>query len=308
MSELVTGEAVPLELRLAKLPSRAISIAIDLLAMAIAGLGLFLLLAQVVPAVDQALAAALVLAGVVTILVVVPTTVETLSRGKSLGKVVMGLRVVRDDGGPVRFRHAMVRALAGVFADFVITLGAGAVICSILNERGKRIGDVLAGTVVLRERIPVAVAAAPVVPSYLAEWAGGLELSRLPDSLALAARTYLARMPTLSPRVRQQLGDDIARSISAVVSPQPPAGIPAPAYVSVVLAERHRREALRLGGPARAVATGSPASAAPGTPSAPSAPPAPAPPAGPPAPPVPAAHPAERPAPPPGDGGFAPPA
>ncbi|WP_216094088.1 RDD family protein [Jiangella alba] len=250
MSDLVTGEAVPLELRLAKLPSRALALLLDALILAVVGFVLLLLLGQIAPGVDEALAAALIIGGTVFLLVVIPTTVETLTRGKSVGKAAAGLRVVRDDGGPIRFRHALVRALAGVFADFVLTLGVGAMVCSLLNPRGKRIGDVLAGTVVVRERIPSTAAPLPVLDPRLAPWAASLELSRLPDRLAMAARSLLARAPQLAPEVRTRLAVDLANEVSALVSPPPPPGLPPWDYLAAVLAERRRRDALRYGDPA----------------------------------------------------------
>ncbi|MBB5788479.1 RDD family protein [Jiangella mangrovi] len=250
MSDLVTGEAVPLELRLAKLPSRALGLLLDAAILMVLGFGLLLLFSQVAPGVDEALAAALVIAGTVFLLVAVPTAVETLTRGKSAGKAATGLRVVRDDGGPIRFRHALVRALAGVFADFVLTLGVGAMVCSLLNSRDKRIGDILAGTVVIRERIPSTTAAPPVLDPRLAPWAATLELSRLPDQLAMAARSLLARAPQLAPEVRTRLATDLATEVAAVVSPPPPPGTPPWAYLAAVLAERRRRDAMRYAGPA----------------------------------------------------------
>lgn len=246
MSDLVTGEAVPLEVRRAKLPSRALSFTLDALLLAAVAIGLLLLLGQIVPDIDEALAAALIISTTVFVLVVVPTTIETLTRGKSLGKLALGLRVVRDDGGPIRFRHALVRALAGVFADFVITVGLGAVLCSLLHPRDKRIGDVMAGTIVVRERIPAVHAPTPPVDPRLADWARSLELTRLPDGLALSARTLLARAPQLAPDVRDRLAADIAAQIAQAVSPPPPPGTPASAYLAAVLAERRRRDTLRF--------------------------------------------------------------
>ncbi|NDL58563.1 RDD family protein [Phytoactinopolyspora mesophila] len=281
MNDVVTGEAVPLELRLAKLPSRALSIAIDAAVYAVCGLGLYALAGAVLPALDAALATALGLATTITLLVAVPATIETLSRGKSFGKFVLGLRVVRDDGGPIRARHALVRALNGVFTDFVVTFGVGAIFCSLLNQRGKRIGDVMAGTVVLRERIPQQPGL-PAVPSELAGWARTLDLSRLPNDLALDARNYLIRWQQMAPEIRDSLGARIAGQVASVVSPQPPPGVSAPAYLAAVLGERGRRETVRLSGqstpPPRADApTGSPfhttpGDASPGTGSAPEAP------------------------------------
>jgi uncharacterized RDD family membrane protein YckC len=251
VSDLVTGEAVPLEMRLAKLPSRALAILLDWTLLAVVGILLAIVLETVLSAADPALQAALALVGFIALFVGVPVLVETLSRGRSLGKLALGLRVVRDDGGPVRFRHALTRGLAGVFVDFLVTFGVGAIVCSLLNERGKRVGDILAGTVVVRERAPAKSAPLPTVPPHLAAWATGLELSRLPADLALAARSYLSRYPQLSPAVREQMGTGLAAEVAQVVTPAPPPGTPAWAYLAAVLSERGRRESERLADLAR---------------------------------------------------------
>ena len=252
MSDLVTGEAVPLEMRLAKVPSRALAISMDWALLAAIGIPLAIALQPVLSAADPALQATLALLGFIGLFVGVPVLVETLSRGRSLGKLVLGLRVVRDDGGPVRFRHALTRGLAGIFVDFLLTLGAGAIICSLLNERGKRVGDILAGTVVVRERAPAKTEPLPVVPSHLVSWAAGLELSRLPADLGLAVRNYLSRYTQLAPTVRDQMGDQLAAEVARYVTPAPPPGTPPWAYLAAVLAERGRREAERFADVARA--------------------------------------------------------
>ena len=73
-----------------------------------------------------------------------PTTVDTLTRGRSLGKLAMGIRIVRDDGGPLVFRQSLVRALVGI-VELWLTFGTVALICSIVHPQGKRVGDILAG-------------------------------------------------------------------------------------------------------------------------------------------------------------------
>ena len=95
--------------------------------------------------------AAVTLSSLVLALVGYPVTVETLSRGRTVGKLALGLRVVADDGGPVRFRQALVRGLAGVVECWLLA-GIPALITSMLSARGKRLGDIFAGTFVLRER------------------------------------------------------------------------------------------------------------------------------------------------------------
>jgi uncharacterized RDD family membrane protein YckC len=246
VDDLVTGEAVPLEMRLAKVPSRALAITLDWALLALIGIPLAIAVESAFSGADPALQATVVLVGFIALFVGVPVLVETLSRGRSLGKLVLGLRVVRDDGGPARFRHALTRGLAGVFADFLLTFGAGAIICSLLNERGKRVGDVLAGTVVVRERAPAGSLPLPAIPPQLAGWATGLELSGLPADLALAARSYLTRYPQLAPAVRDRMGAQLAAEVAAVVTPAPPPGTPPWAYLAAVLSERGRREAERL--------------------------------------------------------------
>jgi uncharacterized RDD family membrane protein YckC len=237
---------VTLEMRLAKFPSRALAIIIDFIVLFVVAVVLGAIGGAVAPELDDALATALILTLTVGLLVGVPVTVETLTRGRSLGKLVMGLRVVRDDGGPIRFRHALTRGLAGVFVDFYVTFGVCAVVCSLLNERGKRVGDLLAGTVVIRVRTPSLGRPLPPVPPQLANWAMALEMSRLPDEPALAARSFLTRSYQLSPEVRERMAASLATEFAQYVTPAAPPGTPAWAYLAAVLAERGRREAQRL--------------------------------------------------------------
>ena len=310
VSDLVTGEAVVLELRLAKLPSRALALLIDIALVLTAAFFLLAIVAATVPALDDALAGTVFLGVILLTFVGYPVTIETLTRGRSIGKIALGLRVVRDDGGPTRFRHALTRGLAGFIVDFVPFLGAIAVITSLSSERGKRVGDMLAGTVVLRERMPVSRMRADVVwmPPPLAGWARTLELSRLPGELALVARQFLIRAPELAAEARAATAARLAAEVAGHVAPAAPPGTPAEAFLAAVVAERRHRELARLAGPAgrmppdRVAAPTAPTTRTAPPPPAPAAPPPPAPAA--PASPVPAAPAAPPPAAPP-TGGFA---
>jgi uncharacterized RDD family membrane protein YckC len=296
VSDLVTGEAVVLELRLAQLPSRALAFAVDT---AIMGLGLAAVLVPAVAlagGVDDALGAAILLVTVVAVVIGYPLAWETLTRGRSPGKYLMGLRVVRDDGGPVRFRHALVRALSGFFVDFwaLGLFGCVALVVSLISRQGKRVGDYLAGTVVVRERLPVSGGPVAQLPPELASWAAGLSLSALPDELALAVRQFLSRVPELRRDVAAQIATRLASDVARHIGQDVPPGVPATAYLSAVLAERRRRELSRFSSP-------------PPTPPPPSmpAPPPPSMPAPPPSMPAPQ-NPVPAPPPPP-PGPFAPP-
>jgi uncharacterized RDD family membrane protein YckC len=240
VGDLVTGEAVVLDLRVAQLASRAVGFAFDV---AVQLLLLFCVQLVVPVGFDDAAQTALTLALVVFVAVGYPTLVESLSRGRSVGKLVMGLRVVRDDGGAIRFRHALVRALGGFFVDFW-ALGLGgtvALFVSLFSPQGKRVGDYLAGTLVIRTRAPEHEVELVDMPPQLAEWARGLDLSQLPDELVLAVRQYLSRYDELGEQARNDLGARLANDVGAAIrSPRHDYTHPHP-YLAAVLAERRRR-------------------------------------------------------------------
>ncbi|MFC9825287.1 RDD family protein [Streptomyces erythrochromogenes] len=245
MSDLVTGDAVVLGLRPARLPSRALAILLDLTlyvtAYVLIGVGLTLATASLDPAAQAAIA----VASFLLLLVGIPIAVETLSHGRSLGKLACGLRVVRDDGGPIRFRHALVRGALGV-VELLLTFGTVAAIASLVSVRGRRLGDVFAGTLVVRERVPGArVMPVPAPPPWLAGRFTQLDLSAVPDGLWLAIRQYLTRMNQLDPQVGAAMAARLADDLVARTGAPPPAGVPAAAYLMAVVHERQSRDAAR---------------------------------------------------------------
>lgn len=247
-SELVTGEAVVLDLRVAKLASRALAMALDVLVQLALLVGAIFALTIAVPADDEALALTLVLVFLVLIMVGYPVLFETLSRGRSLGKMAVGLRVVRVDGGPIRFRHALVRGLAGFVVDFwtLGLFGAVAVIVSLCSSDGRRVGDFLAGTLVVRERVPESAGYPAIgMPPGLEGWAAQLDLTRLPDDLALASRQFLARFSELRPEASHALGWGLAQQVGNALGTAVPPGVPPWAFLAAVLAERRRRDHAR---------------------------------------------------------------
>ncbi|HUN34959.1 MAG TPA: RDD family protein [Trebonia sp.] len=266
MEEIVTGEAVILDLPVARFPTRMLAHLIDM----VVQLALLVVLALITGfaaedgALDSASFAAVIVTSIVVALVVYPVALETLTRGRTLGKAALGLRVVADDGGPERFRQALVRGLAGVIECWFLA-GVPALITSMLSARGKRLGDIFAGTFVVRARAPrpvapgyhagaysaagaragVGVTGMPVAPA-LQPWAATLDLSGLPDPLAASAASYLSRYWQLDSRIRDQLGWQLATDIASRVTPPPPPGLPPVAYLNAVLAQRRDRELARL--------------------------------------------------------------
>jgi uncharacterized RDD family membrane protein YckC len=249
VAEVVTGEAVILDVPVAAFPSRMAALLIDMLLQVT--LLAVLVIAVGVTSARLNLAATAAIWTTVSILIIVgyPTVFETLSRGRTLGKMALGLRVVGDDGSPERFRQALIRALAGIFEIWTLPLATVALITSMLSARGKRLGDLFAGTYVIQERVPRRKALPPVfavIPPPLAGWAQVLELSRLSDQNAEAAGSYLRRFRDLRPDARDALGLRLATAVAAQVSPPPPPGTPPAAYLAAVLAVRREREHARL--------------------------------------------------------------
>ncbi|MFB7837676.1 RDD family protein [Streptomyces sp. NPDC056056] len=250
MSDVVTGDAVVLGLQPARLPSRALAVLIDLVVVWAVYLLVTLGLAVATASLDEAAVTALSIASFLLILVGAPIAVETLSHGRSLGKLACGLRVVRDDGGPIRFRHALVRGAMGV-VEILMTFGVVACVASLVSERGRRLGDVFAGTLVVRERIPAARAlAVPPPPPWLVGRFAGLDLSAVPEPLWLEIRQYLTRARELDPAVGRRLAERLADELVARTGTPPPPGVPADAYLAGVVAERQTREARRAFGSA----------------------------------------------------------
>ncbi|MET7869734.1 RDD family protein [Streptomyces cyaneofuscatus] len=246
MSELVTGDAVVLELRPARLPSRALAAAIDLAVV----FCVFMLVSVVVGiasvTLDEAAVAAIGVALFLLVLIGGPIAVETLSHGRSLGKLACGLRVVRDDGGPIRFRHALVRGAMGA-VEILMTFGVVASIASLVSARGRRLGDVFAGTLVIRERVTAKRSVAvPPPPPWLVGRFSQLDLSAVPDELWLAIRQYLTRMRQLDPGVGRSMAARLADEVVARTGIAPPQGIPAAAFLAAVVHERQARDARRV--------------------------------------------------------------
>lgn len=244
---MITGDAVVLDIQIAQLPVRAVSALIDVVVMFVlyaAGVALWGL---TIASFDDALAAATLIIFTVLAFVGYPVIFEMSTRGRSLGKLAMGLRVVSDDGGPERFRQAVFRALASVIEIWAFT-GAPAVICSMISPKGKRIGDVFAGTIVVSERAPK-LSPPPPMPPGLAWWAASLQLSGLRPETAERARQFLSRAHQLNPMFRDQLAYRLHTEVAAQISPPPPPGAPPPLVLAAVLAERHRRELVRLQAP-----------------------------------------------------------
>ena len=239
---MVTPEAVPLDLETASIGSRFLALVIDVLVQGTVLFGVAFAFSRIAEGGGGwpfAVAFYFLVFGVIW---GYPIAFETLWRGRTLGKAALGLRVVTKEGGQVRFRHAAVRAALGII-DFGFGAGAVAVISVLATADNQRLGDLAAGTLVLRERTgarrPVPAGFEP--PPGLEAYADSLDVAALRQDDYGVARAFLLRAPSLPTQVRARLAAQVAEAVAGRVQPPPPAGVPAEAFLVCVAAAYHRR-------------------------------------------------------------------
>lgn len=244
---LITGDAVLLDLRTASFATRIVSAVIDGVLQLTLLIGGILSVAWFADraALDDGLLAAGVLLASVLAYVGYPVLSELLLRGRSVGRLMMGTRVVRDDGGPVHVRQSVLRAVMAMF-EIWSTTGAVALVCSVIDRRSRRIGDLLAGTMVIQERMRTHPPQRIEVPLSLRDWAQAADVGRLPLPLLQDIRAFLPRAGQINAESRHQLSRDLLRRTLPHVAPAPPPGTPPEEFLAAVLAERSRRDEMRL--------------------------------------------------------------
>ena len=244
--EILIGEGVALEAGAAPVTLRMLSGVIDLIVLVLVLIAVLAFVGSATQGLEQSWATAIAIVVTVCVIVIAPAIVETLTRGLSLGRLAAGVRIVRDDGGPVSLRHALIRALTGVF-EVVVSVGTVALTVSLVSARGKRIGDYVAGTYAMRTRGAKSKLPPLYMPPQLADWARTADIRRLPDGLALSARMFLARVATLRPDSRHRLGSQLAQQMLEYVAPAPPPGThPEFAMAAILVARRDREYALEV--------------------------------------------------------------
>ncbi|MFI5778481.1 RDD family protein [Nocardia sp. NPDC051570] len=245
MAVFTTGEAVALELPIARIPTRAAAFLIDVVLQFVLAWLLFAAVVMLLVRFDPDIAwlDTAVLVIFVTVLAGYPVTCETLLRGRTVGKLMLGLRVVRADGGPIDFRHALTRGLAGAIVDFWALggFGAVAVVTSLCSPRARRIGDILAGTVVVHDRTRIPLPALAAAPPWLQSWSQHLDLSALTEDLALPIRRYLTRYRTLTPEIQAALGHTLVTTACTRLGVPPPPNYPPLHILGALISERQRR-------------------------------------------------------------------
>ncbi len=160
---------------------------------------------------------------------------EGLRRGQTPGKRAAGIRVVMDTGHAVTFGAATVRNLLRV-ADFLPPPYLIGLLLTAFHPRGKRLGDLVAGTIVARDRPQERVTA----PRVAAEPQAEPSIPELGDEEFRLLSQFAARQAELEPASRARL----ARGLSARLAehPAPPGQSDLAHLLALHTAEQARRE------------------------------------------------------------------
>jgi hypothetical protein len=169
----------------------------------------------------------------------VPFAIEIATHGRSLGKWALNLRVVRDDGGPVTARHSAVRVGAGVIENWMLA-GGLAFAAEMLNAKGKRLGDLAAGTMVCSQGASVFYPPL-IMPPGLEQWGATATILPLDDALVAEARAFLGTNRGLNPVLREQVATSLADRLSARVQTPLPEGLHPELVIAAVLVARRDR-------------------------------------------------------------------
>jgi uncharacterized RDD family membrane protein YckC len=206
---IATPEGVEVELTLANIGSRFIAGAIDLTIQATVIVALALIL-------DPAGGAgvAIFTSAMFGIIFFYDVLFEVLGRGKTPGKRWTGLRVVRSGGRPINLVRSAIRNVLRII-DVLPAFYAVGMTAIFVTERNQRVGDLVAGTLVVRDRLGgrrEAVASAALEPIELGE-AATWDVSSVPASDVATVRAFLERREQLKASARQDIGEELARRL-----------------------------------------------------------------------------------------------
>lgn len=241
---IVTPEAVLLEFDTAGVPTRLVARVIDSVVALTIGSTLTGILVPL--AGPSAVAAVSILIGFLTVFGY-PVVCETLW-GATPGKTVLGLRVITSEGGPVAFRHAAIRSALQIVDFFVVPLGVVAVVSTLAGRRNQRLGDRLAGTLVVRSSSLSMRSRAmgfPPLPGYEG-YASSLDVGAITASCYEVLRSFLTRVNELTPAAREHLATRLAGPTAALIGHTPPASMHPEVFLASVAAAYQQRH----GGPA----------------------------------------------------------
>jgi uncharacterized RDD family membrane protein YckC len=208
-----TPEGVALEMTLAGMGSRAVAGALDLVFKALL-VGVIVLV--VLGTLDSRAGIILVPAAGLALLLY-DVCFETLRGGRTLGKSIGGLRVVRSSGRPVDLPASMIRNVMRL-VDGIVLSYLPTIISIAVTKKNQRLGDLAADTIVIRERRgidreqPRFGASAIGEPAHAAAGASW-DVSAVPAEDLATVRAFLERRNGLTAPARTRLAAQLAGAL-----------------------------------------------------------------------------------------------
>jgi uncharacterized RDD family membrane protein YckC len=242
---LVTPEAVELVLEPAGPGSRAMALAIDLAIQAVLVMSVVLGVVLVGSGGGEWAAVIVLVVAVTVIIFGYPMFFEALWRGRTPGKAALGLRVVTRDGAPPGFREAAIRAVL-LLVDLWLTSASAGVLSILFTRDARRLGDLAAGTLVVRRARGKRSARALDPVRFLVprgyEWlAETLDVGAVTADDYHAIRRFLLRAPDLPGDRRAELAARLAGTMAVRVRTTPRSDVPAEVFLLAVAARYQAR-------------------------------------------------------------------
>ena len=239
---LRTPEGVDLELVLAGMGSRMIAGIFDLATQALLALGYYLAADAI--GFDEGLAAAGWAIAVFLIVFGYDLAFEVLARGRTPGKRIVGLRVMRSGGEPIGLVTSAIRNVLRIVDILPAVYGVG-VVFIFFTERNQRLGDLVAGSVVVRERLGGRrQEGGGLSVDHLVErhrdLAERVDVSAITQEEVATLRQFLDRRSSLAPAAADRLAHDLAKKVSPRVGGLPQY-TPAEATLEIVVAAKSLR-------------------------------------------------------------------
>jgi len=241
MEGIVTPEAVVLDVETAGVASRVFAGMIDMLLQ----LGAFMVgtLMLVVSGLDASSTRVFVAVLFAVVVMGYPVVCETLMRGRTVGKRAMGLRAVTVEGAPIRLRHALLRMMGGLVDRFLPPIGVTGTLFVLGTARHQRVGDLLAGTIVIRDpyRTPLPAAVWFPVPAGCEAFAATIDPTAMTDEQYTVIRSFLMRNRELSVDARYALAVDLAQRAANTLRHAGHTKVHPEAYLLCVISRYQRR-------------------------------------------------------------------
>jgi uncharacterized RDD family membrane protein YckC len=226
---IVTPEAVRLDFEPAGVATRIMALVLDLFIQLNAASLIITLLSGSTASDGELTAAATIVIVVFTFLVLFgyPVACETFWHGQTIGKMALGLRVRTREGSPERFRHAVIRSALGL-VELYGTFGVPAVLSVLFTREHQRLGDLAAGTIVVRERTAAAKTgvAYDFFPPYGWDaYTAALDVGAMTNEQYGLVRNFLLRADEMQPGARLHLASRLAEPLTHVLHHTPPGNV-----------------------------------------------------------------------------------